>query len=298
MHAVFEEVLGSLSRKGDPAAATDEELKRAVDEKIEDFRRAILGESEDVRTLHLLRRAGATAYLLLAGMRDEFKNSRFRPAFFELPFGMPQKDGRLSLPAMEFWKDENLRAALRGIADRVDLYKDGDTVYFRIVDYKTGNKEFDPSELQYGLSSQMLLYMRAVCTTKDPAFLAAIGADENTNLVPAGIVYCIAKRPRLTVRPGMTENEILSAAKNEITRNGIAIDEPHLLSALDTSPDQSYLPTGKGKRMAREEFEAMLESLPKTLGEVTKKLHGGNADITPLCEGKQDACRYCDFRAV
>ncbi len=298
MHAVFEEVLGDLSRKGDPATASDEELKKAIGKKIEDFRHAILGQSEDIRTLHLLRRAGATAYLLLAGMRDEFQNSRFRPIFFELPFGLTQKDGGLSLPAMEFFKDEKFRAALRGIADRVDLYKQGDTVYFRIVDYKTGNKEFDQSELKHGLSGQMLLYMRAVCTTKDPAFLAAIGADENTKLVPAGIVYCIAKRPKLTVRPGMGKDEILSAAKGEIARHGIAIDEPDLIAALDTSLDQSYLPTGKGKRMSREEFDDMLESLPQTLGEVTKKLYSGNADIDPLCEGKQDACRYCDFRAV
>ena len=47
-----------------------------------------------------------------------------------------------------------------------------------------------------------------------------------------------------------------------------------------------------------EDLDAMLQQLPQTLAAITKDLHSGTSAIKPLCEGKQDACRYCDFRAV
>jgi len=145
----------------------------------------------------------------------------------------------------------------------------------------------------------MLLYMRAVCACRDPKFLQAINADENTRLAPAGIVYCIAKRPTWQASPHMTPQEILTAARGKISRHGVAINDPDLLSALDTTGSQKYLPTGKGKRMEREEFEAMMEALPKTLGEVTRRMHAGCTDIDPLKEGsKLDACKYCSFSAI
>ncbi len=300
MHAVFEEVLKNITAAGDPAAADDTTIASLVKDKIDDFSAKILGASEDPRTAQLLRRAGTTAFLLITGMRDEFANSLFRPAFFELPFGMASEDkNALTLPPLGYLNEDGLKAGLRGLADRVDLYKKDNTVYFRIVDYKTGNKEFDIKDLAKGLSGQMLLYMRAVCACRDPKFLSAIGADENTVLAPAGVVYCIAKRPEWQAGPFMRSEEILCTARGKITRNGISVNDPEILSALDTTPDGKYLPKGKGKRLSQEEFDSMLEALPKTLGEVTKRLHAGCTDIDPLKEGsKHDACKFCAFRAV
>lgn len=298
MHAVFEEVLRDLSKDGDPAEATDEILTAQIDEKIQKFSKAMIAENDDPRTRQLLRRAGVTAFLLLSAMRDEFKNSLFRPAFFELPFGMPKEEGVLSLPPLQFLEEGDLKAGIRGIADRVDLYKSGDAIYFRIVDYKTGNKEFESSELEKGLSGQMLLYMRAVCACKDPEFLSKIGADENTPLRPAGIVYCIAKRPSFVSEPGMDNAAILQSARGKIERHGVAIDDPDILSALDKTENGAYLPTGKGKRMDAPAFEDMMNKLPETLSQIARRMHDGCTDITPLKEKKQDACQYCAYRAV
>ena len=298
MHAVFEEVLRDLSQNGDPAEASDQTITAQIDEKIEKFSKVMIAENDDPRTKQLLRRAGVTAYLLLTAMRDEFQNSHFRPAFFELPFGMPVEEGELSLPALQFLKDDELKASIRGIADRVDLYKSGNTVYFRIVDYKTGNKDFESSELEKGLSGQMLLYMRAVCACKDPEFLSKIGADENTDLRPAGIVYCIAKRPSFVSEPGMDSSAILQSAKGKIERHGVSIDDPEILSALDTTDKKSYLPTGKGNRMNEKDFNDMMKQLPETLGDITRRMHGGCTEIAPLKDKGQDACKYCPYRAI
>ena len=51
---------------------------------------------------------------------------------------------------------------LRGSVDRVDILKKGEENYIRIIDYKTGSKEFKLSDILYGLNLQMLIYLYAI----------------------------------------------------------------------------------------------------------------------------------------
>ena len=50
-----------------------------------------------------------------------------------------------------------MEAASHGFADRADIWRSGDSVYVRVIDYKTGRKSFDFSHVFYGLGLQMLL---------------------------------------------------------------------------------------------------------------------------------------------
>ena len=52
---------------------------------------------------------------------------------------------------------------LRGSIDRVDLYHGTDGDYLRVIDYKSGTKEFKFEEVSYGLNMQMLIYLYAAC---------------------------------------------------------------------------------------------------------------------------------------
>ncbi|MFQ8840029.1 MAG: PD-(D/E)XK nuclease family protein [Clostridium fessum] len=40
---------------------------------------------------------------------------------------------------------------LRGRIDRIDLCEDGDRLYLKIIDYKTGKTKFDLTDIYYGL---------------------------------------------------------------------------------------------------------------------------------------------------
>ena len=48
-----------------------------------------------------------------------------------------------------------------GKIDRVDLCKDKDKVYVKVLDYKTGSKAFDVVALYHGLQLQLMVYMDA-----------------------------------------------------------------------------------------------------------------------------------------
>ena len=46
--------------------------------------------------------------------------------------------------------------------DRVDVMEKPSGKYIRVVDYKTGSKDFKLSDVLYGLNMQMLLYLDTV----------------------------------------------------------------------------------------------------------------------------------------
>lgn len=50
---------------------------------------------------------------------------------------------------------------LKGRIDRIDLCEDGDLLYLKIIDYKTGKTKFDLMEAYYGLQLQLVVYMDA-----------------------------------------------------------------------------------------------------------------------------------------
>ena len=59
--------------------------------------------------------------------------------------------------------------------DRVDGYVRGDTLYLKVVDYKTGTKQFHLSDLLYGLNLQMFLYLMMLTHADRDKVLAVVG---------------------------------------------------------------------------------------------------------------------------
>ena len=88
----------------------------------------------------LYHRLSETVLRMLLHIRFEMQHSRFRPAAFET---VVQK------PLGEF--------VLKGKTDRIDVLEDENGTCIRIIDYKTGSKKMQLSELYYGVNLQLLL---------------------------------------------------------------------------------------------------------------------------------------------
>ena len=51
---------------------------------------------------------------------------------------------------------------INGMIDRIDSYEDDSGYYIRIIDYKTGNKDFSIQEIKEGSSVQLSLYTKII----------------------------------------------------------------------------------------------------------------------------------------
>ncbi len=103
------------------------------------------------RVAYLFARNRRELEMVVEELWQELKQSRFVPEDFEVGFGEGEKMAPISVPS------HSMAAVLRGFVDRVDIWKENGRNYFRVVDYKTGKKDFDYCDVFNGVGLQMLL---------------------------------------------------------------------------------------------------------------------------------------------
>lgn len=92
--------------------------------------------------------------------------------------------------------EEKLR--LRGRIDRVDVCEEEDKVYVKVIDYKSGNRDFSLAALYYGLQLQLVVYMNAAVEMEENKY-------PDRKVVPAAMLYYRVHDP--IVEGEETENE-------------------------------------------------------------------------------------------
>lgn len=94
--------------------------------------------------------------------RMETGNSKLNPEFFEVAFGSGNVSGGTAdseLSTRDAMELHELK--VRGRVDRVEIYREGDEIYFAVADYKTG---VPPSrrDVGEGMSLQLMIYLEVI----------------------------------------------------------------------------------------------------------------------------------------
>ena len=122
---------------------TDEILSETLDEVTEICSRSLGEVAKEPRIKMLVARLKDTLSLVTKSLAEEFSESKFSPAFFEL------KIGKDSLRPITVELPDGGKVGVYGVIDRVDTYEDDGKLYVRVVDYKTGKKVFSKADLAY-----------------------------------------------------------------------------------------------------------------------------------------------------
>ena len=225
-------------------------------------------------------------------MAGELRRSDFEPLDFELDFSKAS-----DIPPVELGELGG-SLSLTGIADRVDGWLHDGKLYLRVVDYKTGRKEFSLSDVWYGRNLQMLLYL----------FTLADGGGERygSEIVPAGVVYIPARSPMLSAAGPVNDAELDAARAKELRRSGLVLDDPSVMEAWEHGEDKRYIPVKFKNGAPSSDALADLERLgllsrhiKKELGGMAKQLRAGSIAADPWYRSRQDnACLNCDYAAA
>ena len=174
IHLVMEEIL-----KKYPQAkfieVPDVELREAVSSVLKEYLEEKMGgiEEKSERFMKLFYRLIDISMSVIERLKVEFGVGEFAPCDFEL------RIGGSDIPAYELPLNEG-KVRVTGSIDRVDLMEKDGIKYIRVVDYKTGQKEFKLSELFDGLNIQMVLYLMA---------LEKNGKKYYGDIIPSGVLY-------------------------------------------------------------------------------------------------------------
>ena len=297
LHYLLENVNRDVKAQGGYGQVADEELRRMVrnyvkryaDECIDDY------PHKSARFRYLFSRLRETAYSIILSIAEEMRQSDFAPVSFELSFG--GRDG--DLPAITV-REGGASLSVSGKVDRVDGWLHDEKLYLRVVDYKTGQKSFDLTDIRYGLGIQMLLYL----FTLEREGASYFGHP----IVPCGVLYQPARSVILRQDRGISDEKLKAALQKELRRTGLVLGEPQILQAMEHSALESpcYLPIGvkkdggvTGSVATAAQLGHLGRYVDKLLHQIAGEIAGGNIDADPYARGPQDsACTYCAFASA
>ncbi len=293
IHYVMEKFLFN-NEKATIIKMTDNEINKHIETIIDEYINDEMGGYENKsatfeRTIKLIKE---TAYKVLIRLIVEFKACEFTPVDFELSIN---HDGAIDPYEVKLINGGTVRVV--GSVDRVDMFKTQDNTFLRVVDYKTGGKEFNLGEVFYGLNMQMLIYLFAIWENGKSYY--------GDNIIPAGVLYFQAKNPKVasaSIKKDSNEQEVLEASCIELSMDGMILNNMQVFEAMDSKYNGALLPasydekTGslKGKIISLESLNRLKDKVNESIRKMANELHEGNISALPI----KDACVWCQFKDV
>ena len=246
-------------------------------------------QQTDERCAYLFRRNRQEVLGIVRNVADELRVSRFAPCDEELAFS---KDG--ALPPVYVETPEG-QAVLSGFVDRVDVLDEPGGKYFRVIDYKTGHKDFDYTDILCGKGLQMLLYLFAIERAK--------GHHAAAGKTPAGVLYVPGRMDVERLEPGQTDEALTKQRQKNLVRQGLLLRDEQVLQAMEPGDTPVYLPYQNkkgeltGNLATREQFRLLEDFVSGSLRELTQKLFSGTVSPNPIVRGPMvSSCQYCEYQ--
>ena len=294
IHGVLEAVLSKYP-KGEFLTIPEKVLKDFVSEYLKNYLLEKMGGFNDKskRFMFLYNRMVDVLMVIFERLKNEFSGVSFTPTDFEL------KIGDDNLPQYTLPLEDGGKISVYGSVDRVDIMEKGDTKYLRIIDYKTGSKEFKLSHLLSGLNAQMVIYLMAIIKN---------GTKLYGKTVPAGVLYLpsrIGIKNYLSERNPSPDN-IEAQKRTSGKLSGMVLKDDDVLDGMGINQFPDYLPvsykkkTGlSGNYFSEKNFEELSKIVDGKIQEMGKALHNGAFPVLPSSNGGETKqCNYCEYRSV
>ena len=295
------------------------EVAQMVEELVQQYVQENL-PGTTVRTQYLLRRISRNLTDLLCFIGRDMQQSGFQPVAFELRIAEQDPDDPAApcVAPVVLDVDDRHKVCVVGTVDRVDAMQDPaqPVTWLRVVDYKTGSKEFALRKVYEGLDCQMLLYLFALKQNGTGMF-----CQQGGEVGLAGVEYLMADVAPAGQTRAAAEQE--AAQPRSYPLEGLILDDKAVYTAMDPEHTGQYLPFGfrevkpasAAKQQPGEEptpeyrpssttsladaakMERIRTHLEDKLVEVAQDLYAGHIAAQPLRVGDAP-CNFCAYRSV
>ena len=282
---------------------TPEQLRNLEDSALRREIRSIADGSLSARTqdrdalpkrfFYLYGRMVDQIFRLVRMLAQELCQSEFRPLRFEYPIG--EQEGTRPLRLGTASGDE---VRVEGKVDRVDCYHGSDRDYIRVIDYKTGGKKFDLSEVVQGLNMQMLLYLFT---------LGENGVADLPSPGEAGVLYMPGSGHFTRDRRDASAESIAEDQRKSYCMSGMVLDNPEVIEAMELGTAGRYIPvslkkdgsyTAASSVITEEQLGLLRRQIAGNVVRMAELLHEGKIGAVPANRNGRLPCEYCDYRSV
>ena len=291
VHAVLENTARTIQQMGGFSAVSLEETMDIAHRFSEEYAAERFSQIESERMVYLFRRNLQELDMVVEELWQELKDSQFEPAGFEVNFGSTDGLPPIAIP------NSSMNALLRGFIDRVDVWQSAGSSYYRVVDYKTGKKDFDYCDVFNGVGLQMLLYLFALRGSGD----AMLG----NHPVPAGVQYFPARAPYLPVEGMLDETSAEKERRPQWKRKGLLLEDEAVLQAMEPGDPVRLCYTVKkdgtysGDLADRDQLKLLEKYVFHILGMMVDDIASGSVEANPYTRGSShNACAYCPYGSI
>ncbi len=241
---------------------------------------------DTARNQYLVHKAGSITKLTLWALSQQLKHGEFYVDGMEKQFDYVRNGLRL-----------------RGRIDRVDVARDADHVYVKIIDYKSGKTTFDLCKVYNGLQLQLVTYMSYAMTDYS-------NRNQNKEIVPAAMLYYRIQDPVLEYKAERTAENTEKEILKELRVDGLVNSELEIVKKLDRDivKDSEVIPvTIKGGDVdlskkyvaSTKQFEALEKYVEELMQRFAKEIKCGRISVDPMDFGKDStACDYCPYHSI
>lgn len=241
--------------------------------------------------LSLYDRMMENSFELVSHLIEELSQSKFTPVDFELSIGD-------DIPAYSLKLPTGHTISIRGSVDRVDLMEKDGNKYIRVIDYKTGTKEFALRDILHGLNLQMLIYLYAIKNNGSKRY--------GDNILPAGVLYMPSRSNSVTVKLGEKEASVEKRINDNFKMNGLLLDDITVVEGMENAGAGKFIPVSvksglpySSKSLASlEEIGYIFSKIDKIISKMANSLYSGDVSAVPVKGKHNNGCEYCLYSAV
>lgn len=269
---------------------TDEQCAELIDsfveKTVENIKEADVNEKE--KTAHIFGRMGKTVKEAVKTVRDIVESGSFITCEYEKPFEL----------------DLTKAVGVKGVIDRLDLCSHDGINEYRIVDYKTGKKEFDVADIYHGIDMQPIIYAAAVMQLYERAEIS-------------GTYYSRVCGDFARLKSSNRDAEITKQLKSNTQLSGATFVDtdsegnilPEALERIERAEKREsgsmFFKPKKGEGIkiggnirSHLSGQKLIDHVTGKIIETDAEIRGGKIDIAPVKTSKKNACDYCDYSAV
>ena len=246
-------------------------------------------------TERLKRVLKRTIYVIV----EQMKNSGFEPFGYEVSFGFDEGD----YPPIQVELSTGEKVNLVGRIDRVDKLINEGEEFYRIIDYKSGNKDFKLSDVYYGLQIQLLTYLDAMLTNERDF------SKKEEPIFPAGILYFKIDDPVIKAKNNLDEEQLEKAIMKALKMKGLLLADTKIIREMDRNIEGASLVVpasikkdGKlGSRSSvatAQQFDMLLHHVKENLISTCEEMLSGEINIKPYKKKDFTPCSYCEYTAI
>lgn len=186
-----------------------------------------------------------------------------------------------------------------GKIDRMDIGKNEDGEYIRIIDYKSSDYDVNLNQVIAGRQIQLMTYIDAI--------------SRQENKEPAGIFYFKLMEPIIKDSKNLSDEEIENRIRKSFKMNGLILADIKVVKMMDKKLETGYsdiipvyvdtkgnLNMSKSRVITKEDFSNLQKTVRKIIQQISNEILNGKIEIKPMYDksGKKVSCEQCSYKSI